>query len=535
MVTGSFALLAAPGGSVFDALFDNTFAGIHRLDWFDWSMLIPYFATLIILSVYGIHRYEVIREYLKVKKRIPKEPPQRFEQLPPVTIQLPLYNERYVVERLLEQVSKVNYPRHLLQVQVLDDSTDETHTFTERLVNEYKAGGLNIEYHHRTNRHGFKAGALQEGLKTATGDLVAIFDADFVPPVDFLLETVHWFADPKVGVVQTRWAYLNRHYNLLTEVQAMMLDGHFVLEHVARQGGGLFFNFNGTAGVLRKAMIEDAGGWQHDTLTEDSDLSYRAQLKGWRFVYLPWVECPSELPVDTYGFQVQQSRWAKGLTQVALKILPKVLKAKLPWRVKLEAWMHLTPNISYPLMIIVTALVVPVMIVRFYMGVFQMVVLDLPLIIASFWSISIFYVTAYRELHGRDWKKSLVFLPALMAAGIGLTIINARAVLEALFGYQTAFARTPKYALGANGKLKLQEVKYRRRSGWLPYLELAVGTYFVTMIGFAIDTYNFFAIPFLALFVAGYYWVGFSTLYQEWQGKLAFDRARRIAHVTEAD
>lgn len=533
-MTGSFAFLIAPVGSVLDTLFDNTFAGIHRFDWFDWALLIPYFATLIILSVYGLHRYEVIREYIKVKKRLPTEPPKKFDQLPPVTIQLPLYNERYVVERLIEGISKIDYPRELLQVQVLDDSTDETHIFTERLVNEYRANGFPIEYHHRTNRHGFKAGALQEGLKTATGEFVAIFDADFVPPRDFLMQTVHWFAEPEVGVVQTRWSYLNRHYNLLTEVQAMLLDGHFVLEHTARMGGKLFFNFNGTAGVLRRSMIDDAGGWQHDTLTEDSDLSYRAQLKGWRFVYLPWVECPSELPVDTYGFQVQQSRWAKGLTQVAKKIIPAVLKAKLPWRVKVEAWMHLTPNISYPMMLIVTGLMLPVMIVRFYMGLFQMVLVDLPLIIASFWSVSIFYITAYRELHGRDWKRSLAFLPALMAAGIGLTLINARAVLEALFGIQTAFARTPKYAIGSQNT-KVQEAHYRSRSGWLPYAEIAIGTYFVAMIAFAIDTFNFFAIPFLVLFVAGYYWAGFSTLYQEWQGKLAFDRARRVARVAEAD
>jgi cellulose synthase/poly-beta-1,6-N-acetylglucosamine synthase-like glycosyltransferase len=535
MVTAWFALVAPAEHSILDTLFDDTFAGIHRLDWFDWAMLVPYFVVLAILSVYGLHRYEMIREYMRYKKRMPTEPPSRFDQLPPITVQLPLYNERYVVERLIECISRLEYPRHLLQIQVLDDSTDDTHSFTERLVNEYRASGFPIEYHHRTNRNGFKAGALQEGLKTATGELVAIFDADFVPSPDFLMQTVHWFADPKVGVVQTRWTYLNRHYNVLTEVQAMLLDGHFVLEHVARAGGGLFFNFNGTAGVLRRSMIDDAGGWQHDTLTEDSDLSYRAQLKGWRFVYLPWVESPSELPVETYGFQVQQSRWAKGLTQVAKKLLPTILRAKLPLRVKVEAFLHLTPNISYPLMLIVSALVLPVMIVRFYMGIFQMVLIDLPLIVASFWSISFFYVVAHRELYPNDWKRAVAMLPALIAAGIGLTLINARAVLEALFGIQTAFARTPKYAVGGQQKVKLQEKSYRRGSGWLPYAELAVGTYFVGSIAFAIDTYNFFAIPFLLLFVCGYYWAGISTLYQEWQGKLAFDRARRLARVREAD
>src|SRR5205823_10289052 len=301
---------------------------------------------------------------------------------------------------------------------------DETHPMTERLVKEYRAAGYPIDYIHRPNRHGFKAGALENGLKTATGEIVAIFDADFLPPRDFLERTVHHFADPKVGMVQTRWGYLNRHYNVLTEVQAMLLDGHFVLEHVARSGAGLFFNFNGTAGILRRSMIEDAGGWQHDTLTEDSDLSYRAQLKGWKFVYVPSIECLSELPVETYGFQVQQSRWAKGLTQVAMKLLPTILRSKLPWRVKAEAFFHLTPNISYPLMIAVSALMLPVMIVRFYMGWLEMLLIDLPLIAASSGSISAFYLAAQRELFPKTWKRTFFLLPFLMASGVALTIIN---------------------------------------------------------------------------------------------------------------
>ena len=347
---------------------------------------------------------------------------------------------------------KIEYPKELLQIQVLDDSTDDTAPFAEALVERYRTMGYPIEYHHRTNRHGFKAGALQEGLETATGELVAVFDADFCPPADFLMRTVHFFADPKVGVVQTRWSYLNRDYNFLTEVEAMLLDGHFILEHGARSRAGYFFNFNGTAGILRKAMIDDAGGWQHDTLTEDSDLSYRAQLKGWRFVYLPGLDCPSELPVEMHGFQVQQSRWAKGLTQVAKKLLPAILRADIPKRVKAEAFLHLTPNISYPLMIVVSALMLPVMIVRFYMGVWQMVFIDLPLIAASFWSISLFYVVAQRELYPKNWKRSILMLPMLMAVGVGLTIINTRAVLEALFG-------------SADGLRAHAEVRHRRPAG----------------------------------------------------------------------
>jgi cellulose synthase/poly-beta-1,6-N-acetylglucosamine synthase-like glycosyltransferase len=508
-------------------MFDDTFTGIHQMAWFDWAMLIPYFSVLIVLSVYGIHRYDIIRTYFKHRQKATGEPPKGFENLPPVTIQLPLYNERYVVERLVDEVVKIEYPKELLQIQVLDDSTDDTAAFAEVLVERYHALGYPIEYHHRPNRSGFKAGALQEGLETATGEFVAVFDAHFCPPPDFLQRTIHYFADEKVGVVQTRWSYLNRDYSFLTEVEAMLLDGHFILEHGARSRAGYFFNFNGTAGVLRRKMIDDAGGWQHDTLTEDSDLSYRAQLKGWRFVYLPGLDCPSELPVEMHGFQVQQSRWAKGLTQVAHKVLPSILKSDIPARVKAEAFMHLTPNITYPLMIVISALMLPVMIVRFYMGIWQMFLIDLPLIAASFWSISLFYVVAQRELYPKHWKRSILMLPMLMAIGVGLTIVNTRAVLEALFGVKTAFARTPKYAIGERA-VNLETKKYRRRSGWLPYVEILVGCYFAFMIVFAIETVNYFATPFLALFVFGYWWAGFGTLYQEYQVRLRWMKQQRL-------
>ncbi len=524
---------ASPYSRLVDGLFDDTFSGIYRLSAFDWALLIPYFTILFILSIYGVHRYETILRYRKYKRNLLASAPQRYAQLPRVTIQLPLYNERFVVERLLEEVSKIDYPRELLQIQVLDDSTDETSAFTERLCNQHRAAGSPIEYLHRTNRYGYKAGALQEGLKTATGELIAIFDADFLPPADFLHRTVHFFTDPEVGVVQTRWSYLNKEFNILTHVEAMMLDGHFVLEHGARCGSGLFFNFNGTAGLLRRKMIDDAGGWQHETLTEDSDLSYRAQLNGWRFVYVPGVDCPSELPAETYGFQVQQARWAKGLTQVAIKLLPRILKADLPFRVKAEAFMHLTPNISYPLMLIVSMLMLPVMIVRFYMGMFQMVLIDFPLIVASFWSISAFYLYAQRELFPKSWWRSIPFLPMLMAAGIALTVSNGKGVLEALFGVQTSFARTPKYAIAANAdrQHRVQPTAYKRKSGWLPYVELLIGSYFVYMVLFAIDTLNYLAIPFLLLFVCGYFWAGISTLYEEYRDKLQWQRARKLAAV----
>ena len=442
------APFSAIGGFLHNLLAEGPFAGVHQLVWFDWAILLPYFAILIVLCVYGIHRFELIHAYFKHRKNAAAHPPLRFDSLPRVTIQLPLFNELYVVERLVGEAVKIEYPRELLQIQVLDDSTDATAAFTASLVERYRALGFPIAYHHREHRRGFKAGALQDAMENATGELVALFDADFCPPPDFLMRTVHFFADPAVGAVQARWTYLNRDYNFLTRVEAMLLDGHFILEHGARSRAGRFFNFNGTAGILRKRMIDDAGGWRCDTLTEDTDLSYRAQLKGWRFVYLPGLECPSELPVEIHGFQTQQSRWAKGLTQVAGNLLPSILKADIPKRVKAEAFLHLTRNISYPLAAVASALILPVMIVRFDMSPWQAAFLDLPLIAASFGSLVVFYMVARREIDPQGWKRSALMLPLLISVGVGLTVVNTRAVLEALFGIKTGFVRTPKYAVG---------------------------------------------------------------------------------------
>ncbi|MBM3796759.1 MAG: glycosyltransferase [Acidobacteria bacterium] len=534
----AFLMLAATSWreQLDQALFDDTFDGIHALNWFDYSLLIPYFTLLLILAFYGTHRYEVIWAYLKSRRTrkadAPNVAPKQWEQLPRVTIQLPLYNERLVVERLLENAVKIDYPRELLDIQVLDDSTDDTHPCTEALCAEYKAAGYPVEYIHRTDRYGYKAGALENGLKFCKGEFVAVFDADFVIPADFLMKTVHHFTDPTVGVVQGRWTYLNRYYNLLTEVQGMLLDGHFILEHNGRYRSGLFFNFNGTAGILRKSMIEDAGGWEHDTLTEDSDLSYRAQIKGWRFVYCPEVECPSELPFDMHGFQVQQARWAKGLTQVAIKLLRRILKTDLHWRVKLEAFSHLTPNITYPLMILVTAMMLPVMIVRFYVGWQQLLLVDLPLLMATFLSVVFFYIYAWYERDPKSWPRAVLMIPVLMAAGATLTVSNTKAVLEALMGVQTSFVRTPKYAITGTQTRENKRAeavkKYRSKAGWLPWIEFGLGSYFLAMCFYAVDTYNFLAVPLLAVFVAGYYWASLSTLSREVRDRLARERARRL-------
>ncbi|HKZ41483.1 MAG TPA: cellulose synthase family protein, partial [Candidatus Hodarchaeales archaeon] len=278
----------------------------YVLDTFDILILVPYFTILIILAIYGLHRYHLVYLYLKNKRQIPE--PQPFSALPVVTIQLPIYNEMYVVERLVDSVSAINYPRELLEIQLLDDSTDETKFIAQKAVESCRKQGVDIHYIHRDNRLGYKAGALENGLKTARGEFIAIFDADFIPDPEFLKKTIHHFTDPKVAMIQTRWGHVNRDYSHLTQVEAMILDGHFVMEHGGRSLSGRFFNFNGTAGIWRRAAIEDSGGWQHDTLTEDTDLSYRAQIRGWAFLYLPDVVCPAELPVDMTDFKNQQFR-----------------------------------------------------------------------------------------------------------------------------------------------------------------------------------------------------------------------------------
>jgi cellulose synthase/poly-beta-1,6-N-acetylglucosamine synthase-like glycosyltransferase len=516
ILSTTLAAWAAPkgiGGYIRQHLLDKTFQGLYKADAFDVALLIPYFMVLTLLAAYGAHRYILVYLYYKHKKNRTMEPAAYFEDLPRVTVQLPIFNEQYVVERLLEAICKLKYPREKLDIQVLDDSNDETVEVARGLVERYAALGHPISYHHRTNREGFKAGALAEGMRTAKGEFVAIFDADFTPPEDFLLHTIHHFATPGIGMVQTRWTHINRNYSILTQVEAILLDGHFVLEHSGRARSGVFFNFNGTAGVWRRKAIEEAGGWQHDTLTEDTDLSYRAQLKGWKFIYLQDVECPAELPVEMTAFKTQQARWAKGLIQTGKKILPQVLKSDAPLHTKIEAWYHLTANLSYPLMIVLSVLLLPAMIIRFYQGWFQMLYIDLPLFMASTFSISSFYLVSQRELFPRSWPRALLYLPVLMALGVGLTITNTKAVFEALIGKQSAFARTPKYRVESKQD-KVGATKYRRRLGWVPWVELLIGAYFALTVIYAVQNEKFITVPFLLLFVVGYWYTGLMSLLQ---------------------
>jgi cellulose synthase/poly-beta-1,6-N-acetylglucosamine synthase-like glycosyltransferase len=492
---------------------DQTFKGLYHLNAFDLAMLLPYFAVMILLSVYGVHRYTMVYMYYKNKKNYQPNPAKLFDELPRVTVQLPIFNEQFVIDRLIEAVCAMEYPREKLEIQLLDDSTDETQAVAAGIVARYAALGNPIVYIHRTNRMGYKAGALDAGLKVAKGEFVAIFDADFVPPKDWLMKVIHHFAQPEIGMVQTRWTHLNRDYSTLTQIEAILLDAHFVLEQGARCRSGEYFNFNGTAGMWRVKAISDGGGWQHDTLTEDTDLSYRSQMAGWKFKYLPEVECPSELPIEMTAFKTQQARWAKGLIQTSIKILPLVFKSKIGKREKWEAVQHLTANLSYPLMIIMTAFLLPAMVVRFYQGWFQMLLIDFPLFAASTFSIAVFYLVSQRILYPKNWLKTFLYLPFLMALGIGLTVTNTKAVMEALVGIKSPFVRTPKYRVAKKGE-KSQAAKYRKRLVLAPWIEMFLGAYFFGAIIYTFMNHNYFTAPFLILFVIGYWYTGLMSLLQ---------------------
>ena len=492
---------------------DQTFKGLYHWNFFDAAVLLPYFAVMIVLALYGVHRYTMCYLYFRYRKNYRPDPPRHFEELPMVTVQLPIFNEQFVIDRLIEAVCAMDYPREKLDIQVLDDSTDETQQVAADIVGRYAALGHPIAYIHRTNRHGYKAGALDAGLKVAKGEYVAIFDADFVPPPDWLMKVIHHFAEPEIGMVQTRWTHMNRDYSMLTQIEAILLDGHFVLEHGARVRSGDYFNFNGTAGMWRIQAIVDGGGWQHDTLTEDTDLSYRSQLAGWKFKYLPEVECPSELPIEMTAFKTQQARWAKGLIQTSIKVLPMMFKSNVPRRIKVEAVYHLTANLSYPLMIVMSAALLPAMICRFYQGWFQMLLIDVPLFTASTFSIAVFYVMSQRELFPKTWWKTFFYLPFLMALGIGLTVTNTKAVMEALVGIKSAFVRTPKYRVAKKGE-KSQAAKYRKRLVLAQWIEILLGFYFLGAILYTFSNHNYFTAPFLILFVIGYWYTGLMSLLQ---------------------
>ncbi|MDP8217210.1 MAG: glycosyltransferase family 2 protein [Candidatus Theseobacter exili] len=471
-----------------------------------------YFVVLGLLAVYGAHRWYLVWLYYKTRNNRPV-PKKKFSQLPFLTIQLPIYNELYVVERLLEAVAGIEYPQGLFEIQVLDDSVDETAEVARKKVDELKARGFDAVYLHRKDRTGFKAGALDVGLRKAKGEFLMIFDADFIPSHDVARKTIQYFTDPEIGMVQFRWGHVNRDYSLLTQIQSIFLDGHFVIEHTARNRGGCFFNFNGTAGVWRKTAIIQSGGWQHDTLTEDLDLSYRAQLAGWKFVYLPEVTSPAELPVEMNSFKSQQHRWAKGSIQTGLKLLPRIWQCKLPFPVKLEATFHLTNNLSYILMIIMALLLYPALLLRLGGGWRRLLIIDLPLFLMATLSVSSFYVCSQKEIY-KKWFSRIRYLPLVTSVGIGLSVNNAKAVLEALFGYSTPFQRTPKFGV-INNVDSWSNKKYRAVKNFSMFFELFLAIYFTFLIGFVFVNRIYFLIPFLLMFQVGFFYVFFLSAFQK--------------------
>lgn len=488
-------------------------------DALDLYFIWAYFGILGLLSAYGFYRYRLIYVFLRYRKH-PPQPKAHFDQtqLPRVTVQLPLFNEMYVAERLIDAVVKLDYPNDLFEIQVLDDSTDDTRTIAAETVRRYAEQGIDISYHHRNNREGFKAGALEAGLKKAKGEFILIFDADFTPKPDCIRRMIDHFTDERVGMVQMRWSHINSEYSLLTKVQAIMLDGHFVIEQTARNRCGGFFNFNGTAGMWRRETIEWSGGWQHDTLAEDTDLSYRAQLMGWRFVYLVDHDVPAELPVEINAFKSQQRRWAKGVVQVGIKLLGRMWRdPRLPLRVRMEQFFRLSGNLAAPLVIVLALINLPILIVRYNQGLFHLFALDVPVLTFSTLSVIAYYIIPQWYLYPKTWKRSLKYMPFVMSMGIALTFSNARAVLEALFGVKTPFVRTPKYRIEDNQDTTWLKKVYTPRRSIVPWLELTFALYFAFTIGYAVYSQIFGTLPFLFIYFFGY---AYATVMSIAQGRV---------------
>ena len=474
-----------------------------------------YFVLLVCLSAYGAHRAYLLYLYTRYRPRPPAGPADDDgdDDLPFVTVQLPVYNERYVVERLIDAAARLDYPPRRLEIQVLDDSTDETQQIAAAAVARWSARGVAIRRLHRAERAGYKAGALAAGLRAARGEAIAIFDADFLPPRDFLRRALPALREPGVGLVQARWGHVNRDCSWLTRVQALLLDAHFVLEHGARHRGGCFFNFNGTAGVWRRAAIDAAGGWQPDTLTEDLDLSYRAQLAGWRFVFLPDLVAPAELPVEMNAFKTQQHRWALGSIQTCLKVLPPVLRSGLPLRIRLEAFFHLTANFNYPLLLLASVLLVPALFLRAQSGSQTLLLVDVPLFCAAALSMVNFYAVSQRAVR-RDWLSQLRYVPLAIAVGIGLSVNNTRAVLGALRRVRPRFVRTPKYGV-VGRRDEWRSKRYRQAVAGQPLVELALGLYFTLAAIGAASSGLFAAVPLLGIFSFGFLYMGLASLLQQ--------------------
>ncbi len=477
-------------------------------------ILFIYIFSLTVLFIFGSHGFIMIYYYLKYRSR-KSQAVSEITTYPVVTVQLPVYNELYVVGRLIDASCTMVYPKEKLEIQLLDDSTDQTVEVVAKYVEKYKRQGFDIKHIRRDNRVGYKAGALKEGLAVARGEYVAIFDADFVPRPDFLLKTIpHFMTDPNVGMVQTRWEHLNSEYSLLTRTQAMALDGHFVIEQSVRNKVGFFINFNGTAGVWRKSCIEDAGNWQADTLTEDLDLSYRAQLRGWKFKYLNNVTSPAELPSEINALKSQQFRWTKGAIETARKILPIVWRSKLPLGIKVHATFHLTNNLVFPFIIIAGILNVPLVFIK-HAGLYDSYFTFMSVFVFAFLGSFFFYLFSQKDVYA-DWRRRLFLFPLFMAGSMGFAVNNSRAVLEGLFKKKSEFVRTPKYSI-RDKKDSWTDKKYvPMKISSTVVIEIVLAIYCLFGVASSLYFLEIAAVPFQLLFFLGFTFVSVMSLKHAW-------------------
>jgi glycosyltransferase involved in cell wall biosynthesis len=464
------------------------------------------------LSAFGAHKVKVLYGYWKHRKQHPVASGQ-FEALPNVTIQLPIFNEADVMDPLIAAIGTLDYPKEKLQIQFLDDSTDETTQICEVHAQNLRLAGFDVEYRHRQNRRGFKAGAMEDGMATVKGEFICIFDADFTPEPDYLKRTIHYFTDPQIGIVQARWGHRNRTFSLLTRLQAILLDGHLMLEQTSRSRWGEFCNFNGTAGLWRRSAIDDAGGWRHDTLTEDLDLTYRAQLKGWKFVYLNDLVVSAELPPDMDGFKSQQHRWTKGSIQVCKKMLGSVWRSQAPLHTKLEATAHLGANFANLLTLGSLVLMYPVDFLPSHSWQ-KAVFVDLPVFFFATITVIAFYLTAQGAQSRWGWLKTIPYIPLFMALGIGMSINNGKAVIEAMLGKESEFVRTPKYGVVDRSKASKKSFHYKASKSICLWIELALVGYFAYLIWLAYGRKDWGSLPFLGLFFLGFLYVSSCSLFK---------------------
>jgi cellulose synthase/poly-beta-1,6-N-acetylglucosamine synthase-like glycosyltransferase len=459
----------------------------------------------------------MIYYYRKHRNDIP-EVVSELKEFPVVTIQLPIYNEIYVIRRLLDAVCKIEYPKDKIEIQILDDSTDETIEEVDKIVEEKRALGYDFVHVHRTNRQGYKAGALKEGLVTAKGEYVAIFDADFIPGSDFLMKTLPHFNKSNIGMVQTRWEHLNGEYSVITKAQALALDAHFVLEQSVRNSAGLFIAFNGTGGIWRKSCILDAGNWQADTLTEDLDLSYRAQLKGWKFIFLKDVTSPAELPSEINSLKMQQYRWTKGYIETAKKMLPEVWKSKLSFKMKFLCTLHLSSNFVFPFILLSGILNVPLVYIK-QSGTHDEYFALMSVFVLAFVGSFLFYLYSQQDIHATDWKKRIYLFPIFLSGSMGLAFNNAKAVIEGIFNKRTEFVRTPKFSL-VDKKDKWEGKKYSKtKISYSVIFEFILALYCLFGIGMSLYFLEISAVPFQLMFFIGFGFISVMSIKGLFVGK----------------